>query len=92
MLWFVSSCQINRSRFRYYHSPSNADFGDFVPFGSWQFPTAKQYNQQVTICGLTVNQDIFVSPSPNFAAFLAALKTANKDVKPEKYEVGKLGQ
>lgn len=67
---------------------SPADFSDFVPFGCWQFPTMKQFGQVESLCGLTVNRDIFVAPSPSFAAFLEGLRGLDKNLKPEVYPVG----
>ncbi|RCN34232.1 hypothetical protein ANCCAN_19921 [Ancylostoma caninum] len=37
---------------------SPANFNDFRSFGSWTTPSAKQFGQAESVCGVTVNRDI----------------------------------
>ncbi|KAK5980459.1 hypothetical protein GCK32_007055, partial [Trichostrongylus colubriformis] len=36
-----------------------ADFGDFRPFATWTKPTVKQFAQVESVCGITVNRDVY---------------------------------
>jgi len=42
-----------------------ADFSDFRPFGGWNNPAVKQYAQFESLCGLTVNRDVYPSGTKN---------------------------
>ncbi|EGG24960.1 glycoside hydrolase family 25 protein [Cavenderia fasciculata] len=41
----------------YAHYDDNPSFSDFQPFGGWNTPAIKQYNGDVTVCGLGVDQN-----------------------------------
>lgn len=46
-------------------------FADYSQIGAWQFPTAKQFGQIESVCGISpLNRDIYVSPSPNLLSIL----------------------
>mmetsp|Transcript_5485 Transcript_5485/g.5440 ORF Transcript_5485/g.5440 Transcript_5485/m.5440 type:complete len:211 (+) Transcript_5485:18-650(+) len=41
----------------YAHYDDWPSFGDFTPFGGWNEPTIKQFNGDVTVCGVNVDQN-----------------------------------
>ena len=41
----------------YAHYDNAASFSDFVSFGGWKTPTAKQYKGDVTLCSFGVDYD-----------------------------------
>ncbi|EYB83052.1 hypothetical protein Y032_0344g3083 [Ancylostoma ceylanicum] len=40
---------------------SPSDFKDYRAFGPWQSPSCKQFGQQESVCGQTLNRDIIVA-------------------------------
>ncbi|KHJ91001.1 hypothetical protein OESDEN_09139 [Oesophagostomum dentatum] len=40
---------------------SPADFSDFLPFGGFTMPLAKQFGKAENICGFTVNRDVYLT-------------------------------
>ncbi|KAK6058410.1 hypothetical protein COOONC_04019 [Cooperia oncophora] len=57
MLWYWSTYGSGVSN----ETPAN--YNDFVSFGGWSYPSAKQFGQVESVCGLTVNRDVFTSSS-----------------------------
>ncbi|GAM21124.1 hypothetical protein SAMD00019534_042990, partial [Acytostelium subglobosum LB1] len=43
----------------YAHYDGSPSFDDFSPFGGWSTPAIKQYNGDVTVCGLGVDQNYY---------------------------------
>ncbi|EFA75204.1 glycoside hydrolase family 25 protein [Heterostelium album PN500] len=43
----------------YAHYDGNPSFSDFSPFGGWSSPAIKQYNGDLTVCGLGVDQNYY---------------------------------
>ena len=41
----------------YPHYDMNPSFTDFAPFGGWQTPTIKQYQNTNALCGLSVDRN-----------------------------------
>ncbi|EPB77546.1 hypothetical protein ANCCEY_03388 [Ancylostoma ceylanicum] len=55
----------------YGNGPANespANFNDFIPFGGWASPSAKQFGQSESVCGVTVNRDIYSLSIPTNVA------------------------
>ncbi|VDM72928.1 unnamed protein product [Strongylus vulgaris] len=79
MLWYWNTYGSGVS------NESPADFNDFRAFGGWTTPNVKQFAQVETVCGVTVNRDIY--------AITAAEKVAGmaKYEKSEAIVVGSLG-
>ncbi|KHJ90044.1 hypothetical protein OESDEN_10119 [Oesophagostomum dentatum] len=46
---------------------SPADFSDFLPFGGFAMPLAKQFGKAESVCGFTVNRDVYLAN--NFVKF-----------------------
>ncbi|EPB77547.1 hypothetical protein ANCCEY_03389 [Ancylostoma ceylanicum] len=64
---------------------SPANFNDFRSFGGWTAPSVKQFGQVESVCGVTVNRDIYTVSG---AAKLAGMA---KYEKTEQIVVGSLG-
>ncbi|KAK5985761.1 hypothetical protein GCK32_006652 [Trichostrongylus colubriformis] len=60
------------------------NFSDFTEFGSWISPSVKQFGQSETVCGITVNRDVY-STSSDVPSGLARHKKSDRIV------VGRLG-
>ncbi len=43
--------------YAHYENTPNPSFSDFVPFGGWTAPYAKQYTGTTSKCGMSVDQD-----------------------------------
>jgi len=43
----------------YPHYDNSASFSDFVPFGGWTKPAMKQYEGDVTVCGVGIDKDYY---------------------------------
>ncbi|KAL6733472.1 hypothetical protein Aduo_004117 [Ancylostoma duodenale] len=66
-----------------FESPAN--YNDFSPFGGWKVPSAKQFGELETVCGITLNRDIYtVSGAAKFVGMA-------KYEKSEQIVVGSLG-
>ncbi|KAL6733474.1 hypothetical protein Aduo_004119 [Ancylostoma duodenale] len=64
---------------------SPANFNDFQSFGSWTTPSAKQFGQAESVCGVTVNRDIISASNTAKSAGMA------KQEKSEQIVLGTLG-
>ncbi|KHJ84674.1 hypothetical protein OESDEN_15610 [Oesophagostomum dentatum] len=42
---------------------TSANFNDFVAFGYWNSASAKQFGQAESVCGYTVNRDVYATSS-----------------------------
>ncbi|PIO64608.1 hypothetical protein TELCIR_13761 [Teladorsagia circumcincta] len=68
--------------------PSNEtppNFNDFRSFGGWMAPSVKQFAQVESVCGVTVNRDVYSTSNTMNAAAVA------KSGKSEQITVGGLG-
>ncbi|RCN34233.1 hypothetical protein ANCCAN_19922, partial [Ancylostoma caninum] len=41
------------------NNESPANFNDYIPFGGWATPSAKQFGHAESVCGVTANRDIY---------------------------------
>ncbi|KAK6028429.1 hypothetical protein OSTOST_05526 [Ostertagia ostertagi] len=69
--------------------PSNEtppNFNDFRSFGGWMAPSVKQFAQVESVCGVTVNRDVYSASNA-----MTAMASATETGKPEQITVGGLG-
>ncbi|CAI5442770.1 unnamed protein product [Caenorhabditis angaria] len=66
---------------------SPANFQDFRAFGCWTAPTVKQFAQVETVCGLTVNRDVYATSSMSMSDAIAE----SNDVASQGIFVGQIG-
>ncbi|KAK6733620.1 hypothetical protein RB195_017398 [Necator americanus] len=59
---------------------SPADYSDFRSFGGWTTPTVKQFAQVETVCGVTVNRDIYTVSSTSKSASMAKFEKSGEIV------------
>ncbi|XGW13085.1 hypothetical protein V3C99_013600 [Haemonchus contortus] len=57
MLWYWNTYGSGVSN----ETPAN--FNDFRSFGGWTYPSVKQFGQVESVCGITVNRDIYSTSS-----------------------------
>ncbi|VDM79274.1 unnamed protein product, partial [Strongylus vulgaris] len=69
MLWYWSTYGSGVSN----ESPAN--FNDFRAFGGWTTPSVKQFAQVETVCGVTVNRDIYAVTAAEKVAGMAKEKS-----------------
>ncbi|KJH51387.1 hypothetical protein DICVIV_02401 [Dictyocaulus viviparus] len=73
---------------------SSSDFGDFRSFGGWNKVMVKQFAQVESVCGVTVNRDIYKTasmPSSIGISKLTAPIEKSESMKPQEIVVGGLG-
>nr|CDJ84784.1 Protein LYS-2 [Haemonchus contortus] len=62
-----------------------ADFSDFRQFGGWTVPSVKQFAQVESVCGVTVNRNVYTTSSA-----AKGMATMAKSEKPDEITVGGL--
>ncbi|KAK6015951.1 hypothetical protein OSTOST_18574 [Ostertagia ostertagi] len=72
MLWYWSTYGSGVSN----ETPAN--FSDFLSFAGWTSPSVKQFAQVESVCGITVNRDIYSTSSAAVAGMARREKENNK--------------